>query len=156
MNGHVGGVRAAYDTEASFVFVIDADGIILYRGFFDDAAVRAAVDTGLAAISTSAVTEIPRFTHEFAGGSPNPFNPSTKLSFSLDAQATAQAARLEIIDLQGRLVKVLLSETATAGRRYEAVWHGRDGSGRAVASGVYLARLQVGDWHATRSLTLVK
>ena len=119
MDGHNAGVNTAYDCEASFVFVIGADGIIFYRGFFDDTNVRAAVDAGLAAIVPTAV-------------------------------------RLEIADLQGRLLQVLVDETGTAGRRYQTVWQGRDSQGRSLPSGVYLARLQVGDWRATQALTLVK
>ena len=94
--------------------------------------------------------------HRFEGGFPNPFNPTTRLVFSLAPEMAPQPARLEIVDLQGRLLQVLLDETAQAGRQYEAVWDGRDLSGRVMASGIYLARLQVGDWQATRALTMVK
>ena len=156
MDGHTAGVNTAYDCEASFVFVIGADGIILYRGFFVDTDVRAAVDAGLAAIVPTAVPETPLVAHHFAGGYPNPFNPSTRLVFTLDAEAGPQPVRLEIADLQGRLLQVLVDETGTAGRRYETVWQGRDSQGRSLPSGVYLARLQVGDWHATQTLTLIK
>lgn len=156
MNGDAGGVHSAYDAEAGAVFVIGGDGIILYRSFYDDAALRTIIDEGLAALDVSPVPEIQVTEHRFEGGFPNPFNPATRLVFSLAPQATPQPARLEIIDLQGRLLQVLLDETATAGRQYEAVWDGRDLTGRVVASGIYLARLQVGDWQATRALTMVK
>ena len=156
MDGHTAGVNVAYDCEASFVFVIGPDGVILYRGFFDDTNVRAAVDAGLAAIAPTAVPETPLLSHHFEGGYPNPFNPTTRLVFSLDAETAPQPVRLEIVDLQGRLLQILINETSIAGRRYEAVWNGRDTQGRALASGVYLARLKIGDWRATQALTLVK
>lgn len=156
MNGNVGGVRTDYDVESGNVLVIGGDGIIIYRGFYDDADLRAIIDDGIAALDVSPVPEIPLSEHRFEGGFPNPFNPTTRLVFSLAPQSTPQPARLEIVDLQGRLVQVLMDETATSGQQYEAVWNGRDLTGRAVASGVYLARLQVGNWQATRSVTMVK
>lgn len=156
MNGDSGGVREAYDVESGFVLVIGGDGIIIYRGFYEDADLRAIIDEGLTALDVTPVPDLPITEHRFDGGFPNPFNPTTRLVFSLAPQATPQPARLEIVDLQGRLVRVLLDETATAGRQYEAVWNGQDLTGRAVASGVYLARLQVGDWQATRAVTMVK
>jgi hypothetical protein len=156
MNGDIGGVRAGYDVESGNVLVIGGDGIIIYRGFYEDADLRAIIDDGLAALDVSPVPDLPITEHRFDGGFPNPFNPSTRLAFSLAPESTPQPARLEIVDLQGRLVQVLLDETATSGRQYEAVWNGRDLTGRAVASGVYLARLRVGDWQATRAVTMVK
>lgn len=104
----------------------------------------------------SAVPESPAVGHRFDGGYPNPFNPTTRLVFSLAPDAGDQSARLEILDLQGRVVRVLTTEILTGGREYEAVWNGRDAAGMPVSSGVYLARLQVGGWQATRALTLVK
>ena len=156
MDGDIGGVRSGYDVESGEVLVIGGDGIIIYREFFDDADLRAIIDDGLAALDVSPVPDLPIAEHSFEGGYPNPFNPTTRLVFSLAPQATPQPARLEIVDLQGRLVQVLLNETATAGRQYETVWNGQDLTGRAVASGVYMARLRIGDWQATRSVTMVK
>lgn len=68
---------------------------------------------------------------------PNPFNPHTLLSVE-----TSHAARVElaIYDAAGRRV-ALLHEGILAAGRHEFVWDGRDGAGRSLASGVYLARL---------------
>ncbi len=156
MDGDVGGVRGGYEVESGNVLVIGGDGIIIYREFYDDADLRAIIDDGLAALDVSPVPDLPITEHRFDGGYPNPFNPTTRLVFSLAPQATPQPARLEIVDLQGRLVQVLLDETATSGRQYEAVWNGKDLTGRGVASGVYLARLRIGDWQATQAVTMVK
>ena len=156
MDGDIGGVRAGYDVESGNVLVIGGDGIIIYREFFDDADLRAIIDDGLAALDVSPVPDLQTTEHRFDGGFPNPFNPTTRLVFSLAPESTPQPTRLEIIDLQGRLVQVLLDETAMAGRQYDTVWNGRDLNGRAVASGAYLARLKIGDWQATRTVTMVK
>jgi hypothetical protein len=67
---------------------------------------------------------------------PNPFNPTLTIRFVLPA---AGPARVAVYDVTGRLVRVLLDEMRPGGE--QAVrWSGRDGAGRAVASGAYLVR----------------
>jgi len=72
------------------------------------------------------------------GAMPNPFNPLTSISFSLDRPRQVQ---LTVHDVTGRLVTVLAREQFSAGR-HELVWNGRDSAGREVASGEYFCRLQ--------------
>jgi hypothetical protein len=86
------------------------------------------------------------------GAVPNPFNPSTRLSFDL---AAAGQARLRIYDTAGRLVATLVDERRGAGR-HVVVWDGRDRAGRASAAGVYLYRLEAGNIVETKRMTLVK
>ncbi len=83
---------------------------------------------------------------------PNPFNPGTRLAFSLE---TAGHARLEIFDARGRSVRTLLDEPRTAGL-FTATWDGRDDTGRSLPGGVYLARLTAGRTGATLKLSLIK
>lgn len=86
------------------------------------------------------------------GAAPNPFNPSTTLAFELAAPGHA---RLRVYDAAGRLVATLVDENRGAGR-HEIVWDGRDDGGRAVASGVYLYRLDSAAYGATRRMVLLK
>ncbi len=86
------------------------------------------------------------------GAAPNPFNPRTVVSFELGQPARAALA---IYDIRGMLVRRLLDEDLPAGR-HEAVWDGRDHSGRGAASGVYLARLEADGLLRERKLTLVR
>ena len=72
---------------------------------------------------------------------PNPFNPTTKIVFSLH---DAALVRLCVYDIAGRPVRVLKEGVFDAGR-YEAVWDGNDSSGDRVASGVYFCRLEAPD-----------
>jgi hypothetical protein len=83
---------------------------------------------------------------------PNPFNPRTTIRFDLP---TAGPVRLSVYDLAGRLVKVLVEGKIPAGS-HEAVWDGRDSSGRAVPSGSYLARLVAGGKVEGVRLSLVR
>ncbi|MBK9777846.1 MAG: T9SS type A sorting domain-containing protein [bacterium] len=84
---------------------------------------------------------------------PNPFNPQTSLRFTLPQ---AGSCTLEIFDLQGRRVRVLIGGTILAAGEHAITWDGRDGTGSAVASGVYFARLAglKGSW--TQRLALVR
>jgi hypothetical protein len=83
---------------------------------------------------------------------PNPFNPRTVLVFGLERPARAGLA---IYDIRGMLVRRLLDAELPAGV-HEAAWDGRDDRGRAVASGVYLARLEAGGLVQQHKLTLVR
>jgi hypothetical protein len=83
---------------------------------------------------------------------PNPFNPRTTIRFDLPVAGQAQ---LSIYDLAGRLVRVLVEGEIPAGS-HEAVWDGRDQSGRSAPSGTYLARLVAGGKVEGVRLSLVR
>ncbi len=83
---------------------------------------------------------------------PNPFNPSTTIAFVLPGE---QHVRIAIYDLLGRRVRTLVDGVLGKGR-HEAVWHGRDPAGRLVASGVYVAVMEAGDFRRTQRLVLMK
>ena len=83
---------------------------------------------------------------------PNPFNPSTTLSFSLPSSGDV---RLSIYDLTGRLVVRLLDEPMSAGVK-SLRWAGRDGDGGPVASGVYVLRLETSWGVRSQKLMLAK
>ena len=83
---------------------------------------------------------------------PNPFNPTTRLDFEI---AKAGPVSLRIYDPAGRLVTTLVDETLSVGPHY-VIWDGRDSSGRLAAAGVYLYRLEAGNFSDTRRMTLIK
>ena len=74
------------------------------------------------------------------------------ISFSLPS---AGEARLEVYNVQGRLVKTLVEGQLEAGV-HQVVWDGTDASGSQVATGVYMYRLTAGDRVETRKMSLVK
>ncbi len=78
---------------------------------------------------------------------PNPFNPSTALSYKLQA---ARNIRLAIYDIMGREVAILAEGFYPAGH------HSMLFNAANLPSGVYFARLQAGDFTQTRKLLLVK
>ena len=84
---------------------------------------------------------------------PNPFNPSTTISYDVPQQAHIT---LIIYNLLGQEV-VRLVDKAQAPGRYRAVWHGTNTHGWAVASGIYLYRMTSSTGYAkTKRMTMVK
>lgn len=116
-----------------------------------DALMFKAARPGGGAKSDEAAGQVPAVTM-LKPAMPNPFNPQTTLSFSLKEDATVELA---VFNLRGELVRQLLSERRSAGE-HSVEWNGRDRSGSALASGVYLARLVAGDVVMTQRLVLVQ
>jgi len=83
---------------------------------------------------------------------PNPFNPSTTIRYRITA---ASRVNLSIFDVHGALVATLVDEMQPAGSK-SMVWNARDGRGHALASGVYVCRLQADGEQQTRKLVLLK
>jgi hypothetical protein len=89
------------------------------------------------------------------GNHPNPFNPATKFSFSLEKD---DHVSLQVFDVRGRLVATVVDARLAAGD-YAGVysWDGRDSAGRGVTSGTYLFRLKTGSgYEETRKMALLK
>jgi hypothetical protein len=83
---------------------------------------------------------------------PNPFNPSTTISFSV---AKPGKAKLEIYNLKGQLVKTLVNGYVTAGEN-RSEWNGTDNNGNAVGSGLFFYRLEMNDYTKTNKMLLMK
>ncbi len=78
---------------------------------------------------------------------PNPFNPETTISFSLQ---NPQAVKLEVYDIQGRVVQTLVEGTVSAGE------HRVRFNASNLSSGTYLYRLYAGKEIQTKTMTLIK
>jgi len=83
---------------------------------------------------------------------PNPFNPSTVIRFALPKE---QHVKLDVYDMTGSLVKTILNEAVRAGNK-EVTWDGTNSSGTKVASGMYMYRLQAGDFSSVKKMILLK
>lgn len=86
------------------------------------------------------------------GAAPNPFNPSTTISFHLTDTRQVEVA---IFDISGRLVDRLLAQTLAAGD-HAVQWHGTDAQGNRVPSGVYIYRLSAGSLVESGRMMLLK
>lgn len=83
---------------------------------------------------------------------PNPFNPRTTIKFDLKQDGPVELA---VFDIAGRLVKSLVRDSMSAGH-HEAVWQGKDASGRTASAGVYFFRLKTRGTIDTKRMTLIK
>ena len=78
---------------------------------------------------------------------PNPFNPTTEVGYSM---GDAGFVSLKVYDMLGREVRTLVNEVEQPGTHTVPF----DGSG--LSGGVYLYRIQVGDFVASKKLLLLK
>ncbi len=83
---------------------------------------------------------------------PNPFNPSTVISFTLPASAPTT---LVVYNTLGQVVRTLFNAPAEAGS-VTVKWDGKDEAGNEVATGTYIYKLTSGQFSATRKMTLSK
>jgi len=85
---------------------------------------------------------------------PNPFNPSTTISFNLSAESVLNTV-VAIYNLKGQHVKQLVSEQLSAGQ-HSVVWNGTDDAGIIVSSGIYFYKIQAGNYSQTKKMVLMK
>jgi len=83
---------------------------------------------------------------------PNPFNPVTTLRYDLPEQATVN---IIIYDMLGRQVRTLLNQTQDAGYR-SVIWNATNDYGKPVSAGVYLYKIQAGEFVQTKKMVLLK
>lgn len=73
---------------------------------------------------------------------PNPFNPSTTISFSVTQKSIF--VNLAIYNIKGQKIKTLINDECTKGN-HSIFWGGDDDLGKPVSSGVYLYKLILND-----------
>jgi len=95
---------------------------------------------------------LPALVFRVEPASPNPFNPLTRIRFTLPA---AGRVGVRVYDVAGRLVRVLVDAVLPAAT-HEAQWNGRDDAGHTVSSGVYFYRVDAGTESYTGRMALVK
>ncbi len=87
--------------------------------------------------------------------SPNPFNPSTTISYEIPESSGAAKVVVAVYNIRGQKVITLVDELKEAGQ-YSVNWNGRNENGRRVSSGVYFYRMSAGDFTAVRKMVIVK
>jgi len=88
--------------------------------------------------------------------SPNPFNPSTTISYEIPEKSELVNVTLNVYNIRGQLIKSLVSREEKGPGRYQVTWDGMDNKGHQVSSGVYFYRLKAGDFMATRKMIILK
>lgn len=112
------------------------------------------VDVALSRVTTSAPQrpEVTPLQFSLEQNFPNPFNPSTVISFTLPH---AGRVRLEVLNLLGEPVVLLLDEEREAGT-HRVTWNGTNQNGNTVPSGVYFYKLHHGSNTLTRKMVFVR
>lgn len=137
-------VRGASAPGARDGYVLTIEGQFYDGSIFEGQDCVKLVGEGRVNASSSTVTER---VFELRGNYPNPFNPSTMISFYLSKPAHV---RLEIYNVMGGRVATLMDQALDSGE-YSVPWNGD-----RVASGVYYYRILAGDQAATRKILLLK
>jgi len=84
---------------------------------------------------------------------PNPFNPTTTISFSIPLDSNIE---LSIYNIKGQKVKQLISDQLPEGQ-HSVVWDGRDEKNQSVGSGIYFYKLMIGNEEiACKKMLLLK
>ncbi len=107
---------------------------------------------GLSDAAAGSKTERKPQTFALLDNYPNPFNPSTTISYQLPEP---ESVKLEIFDVLGRHVRTLVDKPQSAGN-HSVVWDGRDQRGQKVASGIYIYSMKAGSFFDRRKLLLLK
>ena len=174
-------VGRAYGYSQDNYAVVDHKGVLRYRSSgrlgnrLDEAAIRATIEASLTELAAEREEEAAAQEEEqeeeippdatdireevglparfFLGVNfPNPFNSGTTVRFGL---AEGGMTSLKVYDSGGREVRELLSRPLGPGEQ-TIRWDSRDGSGRPVASGVYLLRLKTHQGTRTHKLLLIR
>jgi hypothetical protein len=98
-------------------------------------------------------TDAPAAKPFFARNYPNPFNPITKIEFSVPK---AGDVSVKIYNVRGELVRTLVDEHMDATDLVVREWNGTDTSGAAVASGVYFYETRTNGNVKVNKMALVK
>ena len=83
---------------------------------------------------------------------PNPFNPSTTISFDIAEKAFVN---LEIYNIKGQRVRTLVNTDVNPGS-HRVVWNGLDENHRPVSSGVYFYKMQAGKYLQINKIVMMK
>jgi hypothetical protein len=83
---------------------------------------------------------------------PNPFNPSTTIAYRIER---ASHVVLSVYDITGRQVEMLVDRYQSVGT-YQVRWNAEGTMGRRLASGVYIARLQVDGKISAKTMNFTK
>ncbi len=82
---------------------------------------------------------------------PNPFNPSTTISFNLTAEESDDV-ELIIYNIKGQQIRKFTIFSSQS----SIVWDGTDKTNKPVSSGIYFYKLQAGKYQETKKMILMK
>ncbi|MFL2997229.1 MAG: GH12 family glycosyl hydrolase domain-containing protein [Candidatus Neomarinimicrobiota bacterium] len=108
-------------------------------------------------VSVNQSLEIPKLKNtKFSGRvfnpAPNPFNPSTEISYEL---IRSSDVRVSVYDIRGKKIHDLLNEKQGIGT-HSVQWSGTDHQNRPVSAGLYFCKVKIGELLTTKKILLLK
>ena len=83
---------------------------------------------------------------------PNPFNPSTRIQYILPNKSNV---KITVYDMVGKKVNVLINQVQEAGHQ-SIIWNGTNSSDNRVSSGVYIYKMEAGNFHSIKQMVLFR
>ncbi len=102
--------------------------------------------------SNAVIKKIDNFSFNNIYNYPNPFNPITKLRYDLPKDAFVS---ITIYDMLGNVINNLVSGNQSSGFK-SIKWNATNDQGVPVSAGVYLYKIQAGDFVETKKMVLLK
>ncbi len=97
-------------------------------------------------------SQAPAYVFALDANYPNPFNPTTTISYSIPKD---DKVVLKVYNIKGQLVKTLVNDHLEAGK-HKVVWNGDNQIGKNASSGIYLYRLESGGKSKAQKMLLLK
>jgi hypothetical protein len=91
-------------------------------------------------------------TFDLSQNYPNPFNPETTIRYQV---ANNAGVKIQVFNLMGQLVKTLVDQKQAAGN-YTIQWNGQNERGQIVSTGVYLLKMQAGDFTKVKKMAFIR
>jgi hypothetical protein len=160
LNGNSGVVEAGASATMNLVLsgTVMAKDDVVYNG---SVVCTSTPDVGVAEIPvTLTITGVVNgigdmavpMTFDMAQNYPNPFNPTTTVNFQLPKKSDV---RITVYNALGQVVRTLASQSYDAGR-HQVVWDGTNNNGAQVSTGIYIYRMEAGDFVKSMKMILMK
>ncbi len=130
--------------------VLEANGnlwISAYSSGFNTGGISVYKEGGVVEVEENNSNSIEEMNYSLSQNYPNPFNPSTTISYQIP---NAGNVSLKVYDVLGREVAVLVEEYKNAGT------YSTNFNGSGLSSGVYIYRLEAGNYVSSKKLVLMK
>ena len=151
VDGRVVGMRVEKDGYKAVYFIVELEDLGS-EGEIRELIDRAVQWLHVPCTSVSVEEEIEPSGFALHPNHPNPFNATTVVSYDVPELGHV---RLVVYDLLGQAVRVLVNRPVPAGH-HTVRWNGQDEERCALASGVYLCRMEAGNYSAVRKTLLLR
>lgn len=89
---------------------------------------------------------------EISQNFPNPFNPTTSITYALPK---AEYVTMYVYDISGQQIAELVNNYQNPGT-YNVTWNGKNSVGKTVSSGIYFYKVKAGSYSKTFKMNLIK